>query len=259
MEYKVESKRPASLPTLDVVIMGEENEDSIHDQKIDEILKKHAQLDDICREIFLTLWAYKRLRFNQLHRTLEKFGTDISKPSLIDHLNHLRKQKLISRKREDFQNVSYGLTEEISSLLYIPVEDIKKWVENSEEGKNLPEKFRLLKFDEKEFYNKLSEKELDEVINKDINRVLTQNLFELKTFIDYDLRLDRPERDAAFWKIVGNPLYRMLERGIVEDCRSSEKYKKRLFEKIDALISELRPDKELLREREERRKKHGTE
>ena len=30
------------------------------------------------------------------------------------------------------------------------------------------------------------------------------------------------------------------------------------FEKIDVLINELRPDKELVREREERGKKHGT-
>jgi len=239
--------------------MGKENEDSIRDKKIDEILKKHKELDDTCVEIFFTLMAYKRLRFNDLHRTLKKFGPEISKPSLIEHLKHLKKQKLISRKREGFQNVSYGLTDEINSLLNIPEEHIKKWVERFIEGKNLPKKFRLLPFDTKEYYDRLSEKQLDERIDKDLNRVLTQNLFELKTFIKYDLRLDKPERDAVFWKFVGNPLYRMLEKFIAEDCRNSEKYQKRLFEKIDLLINELRPDKELLREREERRKKHGTE
>lgn len=235
--------------------MGKENEDSVRDQKIDELIKKHKELDDICVEIFFTLMAYKRLRFNQLHKYLKKFGTSISKPSLIDHLNHLKKQKLISRKREGFQNVSYGLTDEINSLLTIPEEDIKKWVENFIEGKNLPKKLRLLPFDAKEYYGKLSEKQLDEAIDKDLNTVLVQNLFELKTFINYDLKLDKPERDAVFWNFVGNPLYRMLEKSIVENCRNSEKYRKKLFEKIDALINELRPDKELLREREERGKR----
>jgi hypothetical protein len=43
------------------------------------------------------------------------------------------------------------------------------------------------------------------------------------------------------------------------DSRDSEKYQKRLFEKIDVLTSELRLDKELLMGREERRKKHGLE
>jgi len=235
--------------------MGKENEDSVRDQKIDELIKKHKELDDICVEIIFTLMAYKRLRFNQLHKYLKKFGTGISKPSLIDHLNHLKKQKLISRKHEGFQNVSYGLTDEINSLLTIPEEDIKKWVENFTEGKNLPKKLRLLTFDAKEYYGKLSEKQLDEAIDKDLNRVLTQNLFELKTFINYDLKLDKPERDAVFWNFVGNPLYRMLEKSIEENCRNSEKYRKKLFEKIDALINELRPDKELLREREERGKR----
>jgi len=235
--------------------MGKENEDSVRDQKIDELIKKHKELDDLCVEIFFTLMAYKRLRFNQLHNYLKKFGTDISKPSLIDHLKHLKKQKLISRKVEGFQNVSYGLTDEINSLLTIPEEDIKKWVENFIEGKNLPKKLRLLRpFDAKESYGRHSEKQLDEAIDKDLNTVLAQNLFELKTFINYDLKVDKPERYAVFWTFVGNPLYRMLEKSMVENCRS-EKYRKKLFEKIDALINELRPDKELLREREERGKR----
>ena len=238
--------------------MDKKNEDSIHDQKIDEILEKHKKLDDICIEIFFTLQAYKRLRFNELHRYLKMFRTNISKQTLIEHLNHLKKQKLISRKNEGFQNVTYGLTDEINSLLNVPEEDMKKWFENLE-GKNLPKKFRILPFDAKEYYGKLSEKQMDEAIDKHLNTVLTQNLFELKTFIDYDLKLDKPLSDAVFWNFVGNPLYRMFEKSIVQDCRSSEEYRKKLFEKIDTLISELRPDKELLREREERRKKHGPE
>jgi DNA-binding HxlR family transcriptional regulator len=236
--------------------MGKKNEDSLHDQKIDEILEKHKKLDDICIQIFFTLQAYKRLRFNELHRYLKMFGTDISKPWLIKHLDHLKKQKLISRKKEGFQNVTYGLTDEVNSLLNLPEEDIKKWVDYFIEEKNLPKKLRTLKpFDPREFYGRLSEKELDEAIDKHLNTVLTQNLFELKTFIEYDLKLDKPVSDAIFWNFVGNPLYRMLERGIVGDCRRSERYRKKLFEKVDALINELRPDKELLREREERGKK----
>jgi hypothetical protein len=37
-------------------------------------------------------------------------------------------------------------------------------------------------------------------------------------------------------------------------CRNSEKYRKRLFEKIDLLINLLRPDRELLRERQKKEK-----
>jgi len=239
-------------------MMDKENGDSVRDQKIDELIRKHKELDDMCVEIFFTLMAYKRLRFNQLHRYLKMFGTDISKPSLIDHLNHLKKQKLISRKRED-QNVSYGLADEIDTLLNVPEEDIREWFENVIDGKNLLKEFRLLPFDAEEYYSKLSGKQLDEAIDKNLNTVLAHNLFELKTFINYDLKLDRPETDAVFWQFVGNPLYRMMEKGIVQDCRNSERYRIRLFEKIDALRNQIRPDRELFREREERRKKGSAQ
>lgn len=239
--------------------MDKENEDAMHDKKIDEILEKHRKLDDICIEIFFTLQAYKRLRFNELHRYLKMFRTNISKQSLIEHLNHLRKQKLISRKNEGFQNVTYGLTDEVDSLLNVPEDRITEWIENVIEERDLPEELRDLKdFDVKDYYAKLSEKQLNETMEKRLNTVLTQNLFELKTFIEYELKLDRPVSDAVFWNFVGNPLYRMVERDIAEDCRHSERYREKLFERIDILIRELRPDSELLREREERRKKHGT-
>jgi len=236
-----------------MVIMGKKIDDSVRNQKIDELIEKHRKLDDTCIAIFFTLMAHKRLRFNKLHRFLKMFGTKISKPSLIDHLNHLKRQKLISRKREDFQNVSYGLTDEVNSLLTLPEEHIQEWFENNIDGKKIPKEFRLQPFDAKEYYDKLSEKHLDKAIDKDLNDVFLQNLFELKTFINYDLKSDRPERDAIFWEFVGNPLYRMLEKSMVENCRS-EKYRKKLFEKIDALVSELRLDKELSPKREERRK-----
>jgi hypothetical protein len=41
----------------------------------------------------------------------------------------------------------------------------------------------------------------------------------------------------------------MHEKSIVEKCRDSDEYKKKLFEKIDLLINELRSDKELLRQK----------
>jgi DNA-binding transcriptional ArsR family regulator len=225
------------------------------DKKIDEILEKHRKLDDICREIFFTLHAYKRLRFNELHRRLKIFGTDISKPALIDHLKHLRELKLVSRKHEDFQNVSYGLTDEIISVLGLSEEETRERIERFLDDTVMPEEFRGIPFDEKEYYRRLSAKELDEEVIKDLDGVITQNLFELKSFINYDLKLEKTQSDAEFWGLVGNPLYRMVEKRIVENCRESEIYRNMLFEKIDFLIDALRPDRELFREREERGKR----
>ena len=52
-------------------------------------------------------------------------------------------------------------------------------------------------------------------------------MYELKSIINYDLEISRFESDAAFWKFVGNPFYRMQEKSIVEDCRAIEEYKKK--------------------------------
>ena len=235
--------------------MAEKIDGAERDKKIDEILEKHRKLDDICREIFFTLHAYKRLRFNELHRRLKIFGTDISKPGLIDHLKHLRELKLVSRKHEDFQNVSYGLTEEIISILGLSEEETRERVERFLDDREMPKEFRSIPFDEKGYYKRLSAKELDKEVIKDLDGIITQNLFELRSFINYDLKLEKTQSDAEFWGLVGNPLYRMLEKSIVENCRESELYRKTLFEKIDILIAALRPDREIIREREERKKK----
>ncbi len=44
--------------------------------------------------------------------------------------------------------------------------------------------------------------------------------------IKYDLKMDKDESNAAFWKFIGNPLYRMHEKAIAGKCRDSERYRK---------------------------------
>lgn len=222
--------------------MDKETEDAARDRKIDELNMKARKLDDICHEIFLTLLAKKRLRFNELHRQLKKFGTDVSKPTLIDHLKHLSKQKLIKRRREG-QNVSYGLTEEISELMDVSKEDLTCWINALEKGVRFKE-LRPIKWSE--YYRKLTEKQLDQEIDRDLRETLSLTLFELRTFINYDLKIDKHESNAAFWNFVGNPLYRIHEKGIVEKCRDSDEYRKRLFEKMEVLIKELRSGKQII-------------
>lgn len=238
--------------------MEKETEDSTREHRIGEIIDGYEKLDDVCAKIFFALLMYKNLRFNELRRYLKKLGTDITKQSMIDHLKHLRKTKFISIKR-GFQRANYSLKDEINSLLDVPEEEVREWVENDiAEDEKLDKKLRLLQFDENEYYNKLPEEQLDEEIDKRIHSILAHSLFELKTLIEYDLKLPRPESDKAFWKFIGNPMYRMQESNIAETCRNNERYREKLFAKIDAMVNELRPDKELLKQREERRNKQVT-
>ena len=225
-------------------------EDKDREKTLDDVEKKYAGLDDACSEIFVTLLAYKRLRFNPLLATLKKLGMKITQPTLKDHLDHLLEKGLIDCKR-GFQSASYGLTDKIASLMDVSEEDLKNWVELHRDRADLPEILKPLKLSRKELLERFSEEQLEKMVINDLNDTIGLNLFELKTFIDYELKGDKFKSNADFWKFVGNPMYRMHERTVAENCRDSERYRRLLFEKIDVLVDELRSDKELLRKRKE--------
>jgi len=67
-------------------------------------------LDEPCKKIFILLVSSdKTLRFNELHKHLNQIGVKMSKPTLINHLRHLVRRKLLIRKREGKQNISYSV------------------------------------------------------------------------------------------------------------------------------------------------------
>lgn len=230
-------------------------DDATREEILDELLEKHAELDPLCIRIFFTLQAYEKLRFNQLLRTLRKLGTKITQPTLSDHLQHLVEKNLIE-KEEGFQLTEYSLREDVNAVLNPSTQELREWLDTFDKDEDLPPRLRPLKMSRKELFTTLSEKQIDEITTEDLEKVLARNLYELKSFINYDLEISNFESDEAFWKFVGNPAYRMQEESIVKNCRASEVYKKKLFEKIDLLVNELRSDRELFRKREERRKKY---
>lgn len=221
------------------------------DRIIDEYVKKQLELDSICKEINFTLLAYRKLRFNELLRTLKKFDVKITQPTLKEHLNHLIDKGLVERKEEGFQNVSYSLIKEIDTLMHVPPEEVKKWFEAELLREDIPEELREKKISRKEIFKHYNTEQLDKKVIADLSNVLSLNLYELKSYIEYDLKIDEFQNDSDFWNFAGDLLYRHQEKSIAEDCRASDEYKKLLFEKIELLAEELRSDKELLRKRRE--------
>jgi len=66
------------------------------------------EIDGYCIKILAYLIANeKKIRFNKLHKTLNALDVKISKPTLIQHLHHLRAKGFILRKKESKQNVTY--------------------------------------------------------------------------------------------------------------------------------------------------------
>ena len=155
--------------------MTEDNE--ARNRKIDEVVEKQILLDDVCKEIYLTLLAYRRLRHNELLRALNKFDVKITKPTLKEHLSHLIDQKLIERNEDGFQNVSYSLTKEIDSLMNIPKEELKRWIENFDRNENLPDRLKPLKLTTEELYKRFSSEQIDKKVVNDLGDILSRNLF----------------------------------------------------------------------------------
>jgi DNA-binding HxlR family transcriptional regulator len=228
--------------------LDREKDSEIIDKMIDVLAKKALHMDDICWEILFTLIAKKELRTNQLYRSVIRFSSKISKKAFHDHLKHLITQGFIERKEEDPQNVTYGLTKE-SQLAIDDPESVSRMMAIIEKSDEFS-----IKVDVEEEFRKLTEKELEQHVDRDICRILSLNLHELKSYVQYELKTDETMSNRDFWKFVGNPTYRMLERSVLEDCRHSERYKRKLFEKIEDLISQIRPDKALLKERETKEK-----
>jgi DNA-binding HxlR family transcriptional regulator len=55
------------------------------------------------------IWKKDIMRFNELAKTLKKLGMEMSHPTLLDHLNHLIKERLVTRREEKAQYVTYRL------------------------------------------------------------------------------------------------------------------------------------------------------
>lgn len=132
------------------------------------------------------------------------------------------------------------MTKEINAFLgALPQEEIKKWLDYGKQIEHLPKHLQTIKFDRKEYFKKLTDKQIDKIVSDDLSNALGRNLHELKNFVEYDLNLDKFDSASAFWKLVGNPIYRMHEKSIVEECRDSSRYKEKLFSKIEVMKREI--------------------
>jgi DNA-binding HxlR family transcriptional regulator len=94
-------------------------------------MEDKKMVDDICDKIILFLLAReKKIRFNKLQKALDKSGFKISKPTLSKHLKHLTKDKIVKRKKEGKQNISYEFNWERFKFLHKILEDDKTTIKH---------------------------------------------------------------------------------------------------------------------------------
>ena len=213
---------------------------AIKDKKSEELLAKHSALDENCKDIFFALLVYGGLRHNKIMNALKQLNTKMSRPTLDTHLKHLVESGLVECKTA-FQSSEYSLIKDIYEIMRpLNFDEIKAQLEFEKVNeKNLPEGLRRLNISGKDFYASFSSEQIDRMVNKDIELLLVQNLLELKELVAYELSLEKFDSDEVFWKLVGNPMYRMHEKSIAGKCRDSPHYKEKLFSKIVSMQTEF--------------------
>jgi Fe2+ or Zn2+ uptake regulation protein len=101
------------------------------------------ELDEYCQKIFAYLIMQDNpLRFNELHKALNQADFKISRPTLIAHLNHLQKHRVITRKTKGKQEISYWVNwKKMDHLKYD--KNFRKATEKKQKDKATFEQFDL--------------------------------------------------------------------------------------------------------------------
>jgi len=161
-------------------------------------------LDEYCKNIFsVLLVSDKPLRFNELHRTLSQIGLKMSKPTLIEHLNHLRKRKLVKRKKEGKQNVNYRVNWEKLKTLQQSMKTrqmLKNLLENEKRFKSFP---------------------LDEQITYVTNIMTLSNLYQLKVEIQAVLDPSKNFEHVVQYLFI-NRFFQFFKTWLLESCKEAK-------------------------------------
>ena len=171
-------------------------------------------LDKYCSAILILLWKGREMRFNEIFRELRKKGTELSKPTLSEHLKHLRKKKWIARKVRGVQNVSYMLHKSINR----PSKDeTDKWLEDMLSTLNLH----------------MTEPSPEEKVDYDLTNILILKLEELAFRIAIEPNIQN--QCLSF----GNSNSRLYENDLISECNKDEKYRRLILAKTKELLNIL--------------------
>ena len=161
-------------------------------------------LDEYCKNIFsVFLVSEKALRFNELYRTLNDIGLKMTKPTLIDHLNHLRKAKLLIKRKEGKQNVSYSANWtklETFQQSMKTKQFIKSLLGNENQFKTYP---------------------IDEQVTYVTNLLTLGNLYRLKLEVQDAIDPSKNFEHSIQFLFV-NRFFELFKRWLLESCHASE-------------------------------------
>jgi DNA-binding HxlR family transcriptional regulator len=178
---------------------------------------KFPEMDDHCKKIFVALiLGNDKLRFTELHQVLVAMGYKISRPTLSQHLKHLTRDGLVTRKVEDVKNVSYSVVKDFMMLKPLVEKATKRFNEDRED------------------YYSMSPEDQTLEVNR---QIIFKNLFQLEARIAFSSE-GKPQ-DSFTIMYLEMPYFRRYEDWLVNKCLEDEGYRKRVLQKINELINTI--------------------
>jgi predicted transcriptional regulator len=184
----------------------------LSESEIEEL--EREMLDDYCSAILIILWKRKEMRFNEIYRELRRKGTKLSKPTLSEHLKHLRKKKWITRKVRGVQNVSYMIHK---SIKRVTDAEADKWLEDMLNAIGV-------------HWEEVSP---EEKVDYALTNILISKLEELAWRITIEPRIDN--QALSF----GSSKSRLYENELLSECYKDEEYKRVILGKTKELLKIL--------------------
>lgn len=177
--------------------------------------------DEYCRKIVMVLSIdNKKTRFNELYRKLTKYNAKMSKPTLIEHLNHLIKNKIIQLTQEDKQKVSYEIN-------WKKLEQLQKGIQVSQD-----------------IYNHIQNEGTFKSLNLQDQTAFTlaissiSQLFYLRICIDSILEpKNKLQNYYAFTTL--NDIYRIYPEWLFDSCEKSKENSQEIILHIDNFIEKI--------------------
>ena len=191
----------------------------------EELINELERMGNVCINIVIALHTHGKLRFNQLYRAIREYGVKISRPTFLENLRRLVKNKWVIREKEEAQKVFYYLNEDKAKALKISPEETKEILET-------------LKIEEP-FISELPDEALYFDIETDIKWLVQAFLEELRAEITFRLKHPK-ESEISEYLWFKKSVYRMHARLLIQKCLENMKFRMEFLEKIEGFIKKLR-------------------
>ena len=172
------------------------------------------KLDSKCAQILSILIIRGELRFKELKKALVEFGIDMPETTLLMHLNHLIKHKLVSKRIISVKNVTYRPNmeklEELQQKVKGAEKLIKEWIKAKETFLGMP-------------------------IKDQISNILANTLaFRLEALKQWILFAKYGKfEDRLMAELFESDFLRVQEKLLIKKCLEDEKYMEKVLEQIE--------------------------